>query len=123
MKAEAVLRRGDPGKQLFRFCFQCAKLEQLSRFDANKRSCRIRLQARKEREALDKEMAESADRCSDQARSEQEEQDEEEEETATHLGCWTHEEACWHPVSQPDAASNLTAAVGSAADQATVTGN
>eukprot|EP00775_Hariotina_reticulata_P011954 gene11954-12097_t len=50
MRADAVMKR-DTGNKLFRYCFQCGKLESLSRFDGAHRSCRDRLVKRKERQA------------------------------------------------------------------------
>jgi hypothetical protein len=46
MQAEAVQCEGQ-GDSLFRFCQQCGKLELLSRFEGNKRSCRSSLSKRR----------------------------------------------------------------------------
>ncbi|WIA19331.1 hypothetical protein OEZ85_003963 [Tetradesmus obliquus] len=48
MRADQVTCRDREG--LWRFCFQCGKLEPLSRFEGNKRSCKLRLAQRKQRE-------------------------------------------------------------------------
>uniref|UniRef100_A0A383VD00 SBP-type domain-containing protein n=1 Tax=Tetradesmus obliquus TaxID=3088 RepID=A0A383VD00_TETOB len=46
MRAQAVRRKGC-GNTLFRFCQQCGKLEQLARFQGQKRSCRTGLRRRR----------------------------------------------------------------------------
>ncbi|KAF8058887.1 P4H3 [Scenedesmus sp. PABB004] len=47
MRAEAIVRKGY-GDEQWRFCFQCGKLEPVSSFDGTKRSCRVRLQKRRQ---------------------------------------------------------------------------